>query len=104
MSADVAAVILVLIAAPPATLFPFAYAWISRGLWWRTRPGRALMTSSTGLALLIDISLAYQAFGDDYFLREVVRLSVFALIGAGAWLTLGALLAEHRKQRRAARP
>lgn len=100
MSADHVAILLVLIAAPAATAFPFAYGWISRDVWWRTPAGRAIMTSSVGLALLIDISLAYQAFGDNYPGREVVRLTVFALIAAGAWLNLGALIYEHRKQRR----
>lgn len=94
MSADAAAVVLVLLAAPPATLFPFCFAYISRGVWWRNAAGRALMTSSTGLALLIDISLAYQWLGDDYAARDVVRLSVYALIVAGAWQKLYALLSE----------
>ena len=92
MSADTAAVWLILAAAPAATLFPFCFAWISRGIWWRNPAGRALMTSSTALMLLIDISLAYQWFGDDYALRDVVRLTVFALIAAGAWQKLYALL------------
>lgn len=96
MSADTLAVVLVVLAAPPATLFPPFYAWISRNRWWRNPTGRALMTSSTALALLIDISLAYQAFGDDYVLRDVVRLTVFALIALGAWLKFGALIYEWR--------
>jgi hypothetical protein len=94
VSADVAAVLLVVAAAPAATVFPFLYAWVARGVWWRTPTGRALMVSSTALALLIDISLAYQAFGDDYALRDLVRLSVFGLIAVGAWLKLGALVYE----------
>lgn len=94
MTADTAAVLLVVAAAPAATVFPFLYAWVARGVWWRTPTGRALMTSSTALALLIDISLAYQAFGDDYAARDVVRLSVYALIATGAWLKLGALAYE----------
>lgn len=100
MSADFAAVLLIIAAAPPATVFPFAYAWIARGIWWRTPIGRALMTSSTALALLIDISIAYKAFGDDYALRDAVRLSVFALIAAGTWLKLGALLYEWHQGRK----
>jgi hypothetical protein len=92
VSADTWAVVLVIIAAPPATLFPFCFAYISRGIWWRNPTGRALMTSSTGLALLIDISLLYNWLGDDYALRDAVRLTVFAVIAAGAWLKLGALL------------
>lgn len=94
MSADTLAVVLVIAAAPAATIFPFLYAWVARDIWWRIPTGRALMTSSVALALLIDISLAYQAFGDDYALRDAVRLTVFALIAAGAWLKLGALVYE----------
>ena len=40
--------------APPATLFPILYAFRP---WYRSLIGRALMTHSVGLALLIDISL-----------------------------------------------
>lgn len=98
MNADTLAVLLVVMAAPAATAFPFAYAWIARGVWWRTPTGRALMTSSTALALLIDISLAYKAFGDDYALRDAVRLTVYGLVVLGAWLKLGALLYEARNR------
>ena len=98
MSADHWAVALTLLAAPPATVFPFAYAWISRGIWWRTPTGRALMVSSTGLALLINISLVYRVLG-DYALRDTVRLSVFALIAVGVWLKLGALVYESWRAR-----
>lgn len=94
MNADTAATVLVIAAAPAASLFPFVYAWVARGIWWRTPTGRALMASSVGLALLIDISLVYKAFGDDYALRDAVRLSVYALIALGAWLKFGALLYE----------
>lgn len=98
MTADTLAVVLVVMAAPAATVFPFAYAWIARGVWWRTPTGRALMTSSTALALLIDISLAYKAFGDDYALRDEVRLTVYGLVVLGAWLKLGALIYEARNR------
>lgn len=94
MSADQLAVFLVLIIAPPATVFPFCFAWISRGIWWRNPAGRALMTSSVGLALLVDISLLYQWLGDDYALRDVVRLTVYSIVAAGAWQKLYALLRE----------
>lgn len=104
MSADLIAVLLVIAAAPAATAFPIAYAWIARGLWWRTPAGRALMTSSTALALLIDVSLLYQAFGDDYPGREIVRLTVFGLIAAGAWLKFGALIYEWRQGLRSVPP
>lgn len=99
MSAETAAVALIIIAAPAATLFPFVYGWVARGVWWHNPTGRALMASSVGLALLIDIALIYKAFGDDYALRDAVRLSVYALIALGAWLKLGALLYEWAKSR-----
>lgn len=100
MNADLLAAFLVTAAAPPLTLFPFFYAWIARGVWWRASAGRALMVSTTGLALLVDISLAYQVFGDDYPYRDVVRNTVYALIAAGAWLKFGSLIYEWRKGRR----
>ena len=80
MNADLIALILVVLMAPPATLFPILYAFRP---WYQSLIGRALMTHSVGLALLIDISLLYKAFGDDYFLRDAVRLTVYALILVG---------------------
>lgn len=100
MNADALAVALIIAAAPPATLFPFVYAWVARGVWWHNPTGRALMASSVGLALLIDIALAYKAFGDDYALRDAVRIAVYALIALGAWLKFGALLYEWANSRR----
>lgn len=104
MSADTAATWLIMAAAPPLTIFPIAYTIIARGLWWRASAGRALMVSTTGLALLVDITIAYQWLGDDYPFRDAVRLTVFALIVAGAWLKLGSLLYEWRRGRRAPAP
>lgn len=96
MSVDLAAVLLVLIAAPAQTAFVFYYGFTSP--WWRSLIGRALMTKAVGLALLIDISLIYNWLGDAYAARDVVRLSVFALIAVGAWLQLAAFIAEkHRR-------
>jgi hypothetical protein len=92
MTADTAAVLLILAAAPAATLVPIFHAWAARRTWWRRVLGWALMMSSTGLALLIDISLLYQWLGDDYALRDAVRLTVYAMIAAGANLTLVALV------------
>lgn len=98
MSADTIAVMLILIAAPAQTLFALIYGFASP--WWRSLIGRALLTKALGLALLIDISLLYQWLGDDYALRDVVRISVYTLIACGAWLQLTALLAEKVKGRR----
>ena len=101
MSADTVAVLLVLVAAPPATLFPLIYGFTVR--WWTFWIGRALLTSSVGLALLIDISLLYKWLGDDYLLRDIVRLTVYAIIAVGAWLKLASILIEKRRSRRSRR-
>jgi hypothetical protein len=80
VNVDTIALILVLLMAPPATLFPILYAFRP---WYRSLIGRALMTHSVGLALLIDISLLYKAFGDDYPGRDIVRLAVYSVILVG---------------------
>lgn len=98
MTTDTVAVLLVLGMAPPATLFPIIYGL--SGPWWRLPIGRALMMKSVGLALLVDISLLYNWFGDDYWGREVVRLVVFSLIFCGLWMQFGALLSEKWQARR----
>ena len=98
MSADLAAIIIVGSIAPAITLFALGYTFFSP--WWRSLPGWALWWSSTGLALLVDISLVYQWLGDDYYLRDVVRLSVYSWIALGAYLKLIAFGREkYRKWR-----
>lgn len=94
MIANVIATVLVILAAIPATIFPLLY---SRSPWRETLIGRALMTSTVGLALLVDISLLYKVFGDEYFARDVVRLVVYFIITAGAYLNLWALLGARRR-------
>ena len=93
MNADLAAVVLVVLMAPPATLFPILYAFRP---WHKSLIGRALMIHSVGLALLIDISLAYKVFGDNYFARDVVRLTVYALILIGVTSQCWALISARR--------
>lgn len=97
MSADAAALILTALAAPPLTLFVPYYAWVARRSWWRNPAGRALMVSTSGLALLVDISLLYLVFGDDYPYRDAVRIAVYLWIVVGAWLKFGALVYESRR-------
>ena len=98
MTADTAAVLLVVAAAPAATAFPLWYGLTAP--WWRSLIGRALMTKAVGLALLIDISILYKFLGDDYALRDVVRLTVYALITVGVWMQFSALLLEQHRARR----
>lgn len=100
MSADTAAVLLVLAAAPAVTIYPIWYGLTLP--WWKTAIGRALMVSSTALAELVDISLLYQWLGDDYYFRDVVRLTVYTQITCGAWMLLGAFASQrwHTRQER----
>lgn len=99
--ADLVATILVLGIAPPATLFAVVYGFTVS--WWETTIGRAMLISSTGLALLVDISLVYKWLGDDYALRDVVRLFVFALVFLGACYKFAALVREKWLVRRGER-
>lgn len=99
MSADLIALLLVIGMAPPLTLFPFVYGWVARGIWWRNPAGRAIMISTTSLGALVDLTLLYQVFGNEYPGRDIVRLVVFGGVFAGAWLKFGALVHESRKGR-----
>lgn len=65
----------------PANLFPILYTAFFP--WWQSPLGRALFTKALGLMLLIDISVLYQLFGDNYDLREQVRFIVFTLVLLG---------------------
>ena len=100
MSVDTVALILIACAAPPLTMFVPYYAWVARGVWYRNPAGRALMVSTSGLALLVDISLLYAVFGDNYPGRDIVRLTVYVWVVLGAWLKFGALVYESRHRRR----
>lgn len=95
MSADTWAYVLLIAAAPPATLFPLIYGLALP--WYRSLVGRALMTSSVGLGLLVDISLVYRVLGADYQARDVVRLTVFSVVTLGSYLQFWALVYERRK-------
>lgn len=81
---DIIAVLIVVGAAPAATLHPILY--VLREFDGRSLLGWGLLTYLLGMGSLIDISLAYQFFGDDYPGRDFVRLAVYALIFVGSWL------------------
>lgn len=82
--------VLIFIAAPPATLFPILYAaWFP---FWKNTLGRALMTKAVGVALLMDLAVAYFLFGDDYALREAARVMTYGLIAAGLWWQLWSIV------------
>lgn len=80
---DVYSMGVLLFASIPATLFPIVYSFRP----WRTSwIGRALMVKATGLALLIDTSILYLAFGHDYPYRQLVRAFVYTFIVTGITL------------------
>lgn len=96
--AETVALITIITIAPFATAFALVYFWTVP--WWATLIGRAMLASSAGLALLVDISLLYQWLGDDYSLRDMVRLSVFFTVLIGAVFKLAALVLEKYRARR----
>jgi hypothetical protein len=85
-----------------ATLFVVLYPLLSNG-WRRTWIGWALLTSSTALALLLDLSVVRFVFGANYLHSDIVRVTVTFLVAAGASLKLTALLREKYRAIRAAR-
>jgi hypothetical protein len=91
MTADAVAIALILGMAIPATIYWFVFVCLTPG-WWRTSVGRAMGSMATSMMLLVNISAAYQVFGDDYPLRDVVRLTVFGFIFVALWLKAGAIV------------
>lgn len=91
MTADLWVLIFIWWGAIPATLFVILYPLLSPG-WRRTPIGWALLISSTSLALLLDLSLATKIFGPEFLARDPIRITVVALIAAGATLKLVALV------------
>lgn len=83
--------ILIIAAAIPATLFVLLYPLLSPQFW-RSWIGRALFTSSAGLAALLDLSLLAKWF--HLILPRTVVAGILTLIALGAILKLAALLRE----------
>jgi hypothetical protein len=96
--AEIVALVTVAAIAPFATAFAALYFWTVP--WWQTLIGRAMLASSAGLALLVDISLLYQWLGDNYQQRDIVRLAVFFTVLIGAVFKLQALALEKYRARR----
>lgn len=97
MTFDHIATLLVVVAAVPANLFPLAYGLGSP--WYRSPLGRALMTQSTGIALLIDVTMLRYVLG-DYPGRDAIRIAIYGLVTAGLYLQFVALLKTQRTRRR----
>lgn len=86
------------------TATPFAIIYGLRSPWWQTTIGLAMLASSSALALLVDVSLLYKVFGDDYPLRETVLVFVLALVFQGSAFKLAALVKERWSGRHGRRP
>lgn len=95
---DAYASVLVFLAVIPATAFPILYGF--RSAWWIHPIGRALMTKAIGMALLIDITVIYALFGDEYPGRHLVRAIVYTLIVAGLYYQTAVLISIQRAARR----
>lgn len=102
MSADTWVEVFIWWGAIPATLFVILYPALSPG-WRRTFIGWALLVSSSALALLLDLSLATEVFGADFIARDPIRVTITALIAAGATLKLAALIVGKVQQLRSRR-
>lgn len=79
---------------PAIVGFPLFYTWAFP--WWREPIGRALFIFSTGMALLVTISVLYTIFGDNYQLREQVRFAVFSMILVGIYYQLHVMVQVYR--------
>lgn len=91
MSAESLVLFFICWGAGASTLFAILYPMLSPG-WRRTWIGWALLTSSAALALLLDLSVVGKLFGTEYLHSAAVRVTVTALVAAGATLKLTALL------------
>lgn len=102
MSADTWVEIFIWWGAVFATLFVILYPALSPG-WRRTFIGWALLVSSSALAMLLDLSLATKVFGYDFVGRDPIRVTITALIAAGATLKFTALIVGKVQQLRSRR-
>lgn len=82
---------LITLAAPAQTLFVLIYG--TRSPWYRSLLGRALFTKALALGLLLDLSLVAH-WWPDYPGQKPITIIIVALVLAGAWLQLAALLRE----------
>lgn len=92
MTADSLVFFFVCWGAVASTLFVVLYPVLSPG-WRRTWIGWALLTSSSALALLLDLTFLSKMTGGEYLHSGIVRVTITAYIALGASLKLAALLA-----------
>lgn len=66
--------------------------------WYRSVFGRARVVAEVGFVALLDLAL--YAHWSHHFLPDWLRLTVYAVIAAGAWMWLGAIVEEQLLKRR----
>lgn len=91
MTADSLVMFFICWGATASTLFVLLYPSLSPG-WRKTWIGWALLTSSSALALLLDLSVVGKLFGTEYLHSAIIRVVVTFLVATGATLKLTALL------------
>ena len=89
-------IVLITAAAIAANLALLLYAVSAP--WYRSVFGRARVTAEVGWVALLDLAL--YAHWEHVLLPAWVRLSVYAVIAAGSWMWLGAILHEQILRRR----
>ena len=70
--------------------------------WYRSLVGWRVFLTDLGLAALVDISFVYHFLGDNYSARDIVSITVFAIVLAGAvfcTVTLVQALIRRRRDR-----
>lgn len=82
MTADLVRLILVVAMVPFVTANIFLYGVGSP--WYKSTIGWWLFCDVLGLGLLVDITVVYKFLGDDYSARDIVSITVFSIILAGA--------------------
>jgi len=90
VSYDLLIMLMILAAVVSTNLMPLLY-WIG-ARWWKTVEGQAIMISTTGLALLIDLSLAARVFDLSDRILNPLRVGIFAVIIVGSYWMLAALI------------
>lgn len=101
MTLDVYTKALVFLALPAAVGFPLMYGTLQP--WWRSMVGRALLTKSSAVGLLIVLAALVYLLGPDYAWREQVRACAFTLLVVGIWwqfLVFAPTIWRARRERR----
>lgn len=76
---------LLFLATPAQNFFAIRYGFFSP--WWTTAIGRALMTKSTGLALVLDLAVI-GLVAPEWWLRDPLRIIIYCILVIGIYYQL----------------